>query len=128
MWVPVLKQVKRVLPGKTFWTLAVRMSAHVTVAPTSTSTQFAVDSSDESIQVFKQPTWYSTPLQRMSRIDFNPSQDLFKLKDVAFSYLCDLESKIERIRKVCEDKDDEDYCLTLIDSLEKTSAILDPLL
>ena len=90
--------------------------------------KFAVDSSDESIQDFKQPTWYSTPLQRMSRIDFNPSQDSFKLKDVAFSYLCDLESKIERIRKLCEDKDDEDYCLTLIDSLEKTSAILDPLL
>ena len=90
--------------------------------------KFAVDSSDESIQDFKQPTWYSTPLQRMSRIDFNPSQDSFKLKDVAFSYLCDLESKIERIQKLCEDKDDEDYCLTLIDSLEKTSAILDPLL
>ena len=92
--------------------------------------KFAVNSSDESIDNhdFKQPTWYSTPLQRMSKIDFNPSQDSFKLKDVAFSYLCDLESKIERIRKLCEDKDDEDYCLTLIDSLEKTSAILDPLL
>ena len=51
--------------------------------------KFAVDSSDD----FKQLTWYSTPLQRMSKIDFNPSQDSFKLKDVAFSYLCDLESK-----------------------------------
>ena len=92
--------------------------------------KFAVDSSDQSSdnQDLKQPTWYSTPLQRMSKIDFNPSQDSFKLKNVAFSYLSDLDSKIERIRKLCEDKDDEDYFLTLIDSLEKTSAILDPLL
>ena len=92
--------------------------------------KFAVDSSDQSSdnQDLKQPTWYSTPLQRMSKIDFNPSQDSFKLKNVAFSYLFDLDSKIERIRKLCEDKDDEDYFLTLIDSLEKTSVILDPLL
>ena len=61
--------------------------------------KFTVDSSVQSSDNHdvKQPTWYSTPLQRMSKIDFNPSQDSFKLKDVAFSYLSDLESKIKRI-------------------------------
>ena len=35
--IPVLMQVKRVLPGKTFWILAVPTSAYVTVAPTLNS-------------------------------------------------------------------------------------------
>ena len=61
--------------------------------------KFAVNTSDEESDNFdfKKPTWYLTPLQRVSKIDFIPSQDSFKLKDVANSYLCDLESKVQRI-------------------------------
>ena len=71
VWIRVLKQVKKVLPGKTFWTLAVRTSAHVTVAPTLNSlsthltSQFRISSNLLGIQpLFKEcPELISIPVK-----------------------------------------------------------------
>ena len=74
VWIPVLKQVKRVLPGKTFWTSAVRMNAHVTVAPTLNSlsthlmSQVRISSNLLGIQpLFKEcPELISIPVKILS--------------------------------------------------------------
>ena len=78
----------------------------------------------------KRPVWFSTPKPKaeISKIDVVQSQDNFELRNVSLSYLCDLESKIEKICKHCEATKNEDYQLTVIDAVEKSSLLLDKLL
>ena len=78
----------------------------------------------------KPPVWFTTskPKAEFSKIDVVQSQDNFEIRNVSLSYLCDLESRIEKIRKRCEITENEDYHLTVIDAVEKSSLLLDKLL
>ena len=92
--------------------------------------KFAYDesSSEENETQEKRPVWFSTPKAEVAKIDVVPSQDNFELRNVSLSYLCDLQSKIEKIVKRCESTENEEYHLTVIDSVEKSSLLLDKLL
>ena len=78
----------------------------------------------------KGPAWFTTlkPKAEFSKIDVVQSQDNFEIRNVSLSYLCDLESRIEKICKRCEITENEDYHLTIIDAIEKSSLLLDKLL
>ena len=94
--------------------------------------KFAYDdsSSEENETQEKRPVWFSTPKPKAecSKINVLPSQDNFELRNVSLSYLCDLQSKIDKIVKRCESTENEEYHLTVIDSVEKSSLLLDNLL
>ena len=74
------------------------------------------------------PMYQSTPLQGTCKFDFVESQDEFKLKFVAETYISDIRSKLERLNIRVNASNEDDYHLEVIEKMEKLSADIDSLL